>query len=156
MSTWAEQVDPTSGLTYYWNLVTGESSWTNPNGKRDGDFQDGPQAKRMNVGGFAPTPVLSGGGGHTKEVLQISTNNRGAIIGKGGTRINEIRNTSGANVKLEQEAVNGKCECTISGSASAVMKAKQMIQEITGDYSGGAAKTAMLLMLLGGPCMMGA
>lgn len=152
MSTWAEQVDPTSGLTYYWNLVTGESSWTNPNGKRDGDFQDGPQAKRMNVGGFAPTPVLSGGGGgHMKEILHISTNNRGAIIGKGGTRINEIRNTSGANVKLEQEAVNGKCECTISGSASAVMKAKQMIQEITGDYSGGTTEDSYAFDTTGRP-----
>jgi len=78
---------------------------------------------------------MMAGGGQTKEILQISTSNRGAIIGKGGSRINEIRNTSGANVKLEQEAVNGKCECVITGRADAVEKAKQMIQEITGDYS---------------------
>jgi len=49
---WTEQVNPENGGTYYWNQVTGESTWTRP-----ADYN--PPA----AGGGAPRPAGGGGGG---------------------------------------------------------------------------------------------
>jgi len=49
---WTEQVNPENGGTYYWNQVTGESTWTRP-----ADYN--PSA----AGGGAPRPAGGGGGG---------------------------------------------------------------------------------------------
>ena len=51
-SQWTEQVSPENGGTYYWNQVTGESTWTRP-----ADYN--PPA----AGGGAPRPAGGGGGG---------------------------------------------------------------------------------------------
>lgn len=54
----------------------------------------------------------------------------GAVIGKAGAQLKEIRETSGARIQLARDEAEGQRPCQISGTLPQVMQAQQMIHEV--------------------------
>lgn len=79
------------------------------------------------AGGAAAAPA--GGPTVTQQIL-VPKDMAGAIIGKGGTKINEIRTRSGAQVKIDdpQPGANERL-VTITGTVQANQAALYMIYE---------------------------
>ncbi|KAJ3330756.1 hypothetical protein HDU76_004929 [Blyttiomyces sp. JEL0837] len=91
-------------------------------------------------GGHIPRPPMLGGPGPTPmaplgavQMQQIFIPNEmvGAIIGKNGTKINEIRNASGCNIKIGEAPTDGSTErlVTITGSPEANQMALYMLYQ---------------------------
>ena len=85
-----------------------------------------------------------GGGGSTE--FMVPTDQVGRIIGKGGSRISEIKYESGANINVSRESNNGETQVSVTGSEECRQKAQQMIMDIVnragqggggGGYGGG-------------------
>merc|ERR1719182_316669 len=79
-----------------------------------------------------PTGGYAGGGaaGETHQVIAVDNNMVGALIGKGGSVIRNIRQTSGTTVKISQSGESSdpsKRIVTIWGGNDAVLCAQQMI-----------------------------
>jgi len=55
----------------------------------------------------------------------------GAVIGKQGSGLKQIRETSGARVQLAQEELEGQRPCSISGSLEGVLQAEKLIHELS-------------------------
>jgi len=85
-------------------------------------------------GGFG-----GGGGGGESETMQVESRNVGRIIGRGGSKIRELQDDSGAKIQVaREEGENGMKSVEISGSYEAVQAAKQMIQDcLNADFGGG-------------------
>lgn len=66
----------------------------------------------------------------------------GRIIGKGGSKIRELQDESGARIKVfSDRAANGMTPIELSGSDDAQMYAKQLIEQLcTQDYQGGGGR----------------
>jgi len=108
----------------------GGSSFGNGNsGNGDGimglmkDFTDDPQ------GGLF-------GGAQTTQV-SIPKELAGAIIGKGGSRIRQIRHEAGANITID-EAQQGSNDriITITGNNEQIQNAQFLLQQSVKEYSG--------------------
>jgi len=54
----------------------------------------------------------------------------GAVIGKAGANLKEIRETSGARIQIAREEAEGQRPCQISGTFQQVMQAQQMIHDV--------------------------
>jgi len=80
-----------------------------------------------------------GGGGGESETMQVESRNVGRIIGRGGSKIRELQDDSGAKIQVaREEGENGMKSVEISGSYDAVQHAKQMITEcLNADFGGG-------------------
>ena len=52
----------------------------------------------------------------------------GAIIGKGGSRLNHIRHESMANIRLDSDMHSAERTITISGAAEEVENAKELLR----------------------------
>merc|ERR1719221_2341800 len=68
--------------------------------------------------------------GEVTVVLFVRKEDAGAVIGKQGSSLKEVRETSGAKIQLAREEVEGLRPCQISGSFQNVAKAQQMIYEL--------------------------
>jgi len=66
--------------------------------------------------------------GRVSETLSFPVNAIGGIIGARGAKIGEVRQHSGAHIKLEK--LEDKCLVAISGNAEQVQKAKEMVTEL--------------------------
>ncbi|XP_039282349.1 ATP-dependent RNA helicase dbp2 [Nilaparvata lugens] len=91
-------------------------------------------------GGFGGDRGQGGGGGGfgsegDATVLQVPSNCVGKIIGKGGSRIRDLEADSGASIKVNSNDSGPTADVTLRGSAEAVARAKEMIEEITSSQS---------------------
>lgn len=64
-----------------------------------------------------------------QQQFAITANQKGALIGRGGQTINQIRADSGADVKVTHEEGEANALITIRGSSSQVQVAEALIQE---------------------------
>lgn len=64
-------------------------------------------------------------------VYMVRREAAGAVIGKQGSGLKQIRETSGARVQLAQEEMEGQRPCSISGSFEGVMQAEKLIFELS-------------------------
>jgi len=80
-----------------------------------------------------------GGGGGESETMQVESRNVGRIIGRGGSKIRELQDDSGAKIQVaREEDESGMKSVEISGSYDEVQAAKQMIQDcLNADFGGG-------------------
>jgi rRNA processing protein Krr1/Pno1 len=78
---------------------------------------------------------MGGGGGGAEEVMDIEKQHVGRIIGKAGGTIRGLQQTTGANISIDQNVLEGyPCKVTISGNPEAVASAKaQVLQLISGE-----------------------
>jgi len=99
----------------------------------------GGTASNSNGGGFGG--MASGGddGPRDDEDIWIPEDKCGRVIGRGGSKIQEIQDESGANVKVHgrETAEDGKVMVTLSGSEGQRAKAKEIIERCTADRGGG-------------------
>jgi len=84
------------------------------------------------------------GGGNRRdtdlsEALEYEEDTFGAIVGKGGAVIHQIRRESGAHVSVDK--VLGKCQVQITGNLQQVERAKNLIWENTTGHSWQGDKT---------------
>lgn len=54
----------------------------------------------------------------------------GAVVGRQGASLTEIREQSGAKIKLEKEEVNGHRPCALAGTLASVVAAEKMVFDI--------------------------
>ncbi|KAF8774859.1 probable ATP-dependent RNA helicase DDX43 [Argiope bruennichi] len=67
--------------------------------------------------------------------IQIDSNFVGRVIGRGGSKIQELQTESGAHIKILQDSdVEGSTSVRLTGSPEAREKAKTMIEELTTDF----------------------
>ena len=80
-----------------------------------------------------------GGGGGACENMSIEPRMVGRIIGKGGSKIRELQDDSGARINVsKEEDENGMKNVEITGSDDQVQHAKQMIEDcLSSDYGRG-------------------
>jgi len=92
-----------------------------------------PQLGQMGVGqmGGAPMPQIN-------SRITVSPLVIGSVIGKGGSNIQQIRNMTGAKVKVHEKQ-HGEEERVIemTGSADQVTQAQQLVQAFIANGSGG-------------------
>ncbi|KAG8190964.1 hypothetical protein JTE90_010826 [Oedothorax gibbosus] len=65
--------------------------------------------------------------------IQIASSNVGKVIGRGGSKIKELQNDSGARISIDRESFDGYTSVKLTGSAEACEKAKALIEELTAD-----------------------
>ena len=77
-------------------------------------------------------------GPSTEEDIWIPEDKCGRVIGSRGSKIQEIQDSSGANVKVHgrETAEGGKVKVTIGGTPSQIENAKTQIQSLTKDRDG--------------------
>lgn len=90
-----------------------------------------------NGGGFGG--MAGDDGPKEDEDIWIPEDKCGRVIGRGGSKIQEIQDESGANVKVHgrETAEDGKVMVTLSGSAGQRAKAKEIIERCTADRGSG-------------------
>ncbi|XP_054716516.1 probable ATP-dependent RNA helicase DDX43 [Uloborus diversus] len=67
--------------------------------------------------------------------LQVDSVHVGKIIGRGGSKIKELQEESGARIKVIQEDRSASTACVrLFGASEACEKAKQLIEELTSDF----------------------
>jgi len=89
-------------------------------------------------GGFGGGGYGGGRGGGESEVMQVESRNVGRIIGRGGSKIRELQDDSGAKIQVAREEDEyGMKSVEISGSAEEVEAAKRMITQcLAADFGG--------------------
>ena len=75
-------------------------------------------------------PRVSSNTSDSVEVFRVAENSVGRIIGKSGCTINQIRDDTGVNIDISKDSVGYDKEVTLTGSASAIAKAKDMISDL--------------------------
>jgi len=92
-----------------------------------------------NGGGFGSMASSGDDGPREEEDIWIPEDKCGRVIGRGGSKIQEIQDESGANVKVHgrETAEDGKVKVTLSGSAGQRAKAKEIIERCTADRGSG-------------------
>lgn len=78
-------------------------------------------------------------GPSSEEDIWIPEDKCGRVIGRGGSKISEIQDDTGCNVKVHgrETAEDGKVMVTLTGSDSQRSKAKGIIEGLTADRGGG-------------------
>ena len=67
--------------------------------------------------------------------LRVPEDHIGAIIGKGGKRINEVRQLSGSRVKIERDDNSGVRRITLGGEKQKIVMATYLINQAISAYS---------------------
>ncbi|KHN72692.1 Heterogeneous nuclear ribonucleoprotein K [Toxocara canis] len=89
-----------------------------------------PYGGRGGVGvGVSPYPPAPFGGPMQTTQVTIPNELGGTIIGKGGERINRIREESGAHIVVEPQQPNTERIITISGSHAQIQTAQYLLQQ---------------------------
>ncbi|XP_052777859.1 probable ATP-dependent RNA helicase DDX43 [Mya arenaria] len=84
------------------------------------------------------TRVFERSSGNEKS-LSVESQYVGRIIGKGGSKIRELQDESGAKINVVRDSdSNGYTTVTLAGPADAVKKAEEMIEELTSGDRGGS------------------
>lgn len=82
-----------------------------------------------------------GGGQQGSTQVQVPQNKVGRVIGKGGSKIREIQEMSGAGVKIlkDQMSSDGMVACELTGTEDCMCEAKRLIDECCQDsgFGGG-------------------
>lgn len=96
-------------------------------------------------GGFGGFGGMAGGGDdgpQEDEDIWIPEDKCGRVIGRGGSKINEIQSDTGANVKVHDRdsAQDGKIMVTLTGSEGQRSKARKIIEELTAGGGGGGGR----------------
>uniref|UniRef100_A0A1I7XW88 KH domain-containing protein n=1 Tax=Heterorhabditis bacteriophora TaxID=37862 RepID=A0A1I7XW88_HETBA len=146
------------------------------------DDSDQNPAKRANIqGGMDGSGLVQMGGGlgtapfmqgmqpgmgnpaeNVVEVISVPENTVGLVIGRGGSEIQNIQNTTGCRVQMspESEPGSGVRQCTLQGNKMSVDRAKQMISEVIsragqrqaggqqGGFTGGDGRSITFEMLI--------
>ncbi|XP_038593845.1 probable ATP-dependent RNA helicase DDX43 isoform X1 [Micropterus salmoides] len=89
-------------------------------------------------GGGRPFPRSTGGRSFGDEksppvTLTVENSSVGRVIGRGGAKIRELEESTGARIKINKGDYEG--EVVIFGSAAAQQKAKEMIEELVADVN---------------------
>jgi rRNA processing protein Krr1/Pno1 len=79
-----------------------------------GYMQQPQNVSQMMSGGVSMQPVTGAAGGNSQQVIEVTKNLVGKIIGKGGETINLIQKKSGARVQIDQNVQ--PCKVIVSGS----------------------------------------
>lgn len=88
---------------------------------------------QWNQGGAGAAP----GGEQTSTQVTIPKDLAGSIIGKGGERIRQIRQRSGANIKIDDPLPGSNDRIiTIGGNQSQINFAQFLLQQSVRQYSG--------------------
>jgi len=67
--------------------------------------------------------------------LRVPDKHIGAIMGRGGKRINEVRMTSGCKIKIEREDGSGIRRITLTGDAQKIIMATYLINQTISSFS---------------------
>ena len=87
-----------------------------------------PQMPQMGMGG-GMGGMGGGGGGATSATLKVSVASIGSVIGKGGCNISQVRQQTGARVKVHEFTPGAPDRSVeITGTAEQVAAAQQMVQ----------------------------
>ena len=90
-------------------------------------------------GGFGGMAGGGDDGPQEDEDIWIPEDKCGRVIGRGGSKINEIQSDTGANVKVHDRdsAQDGKVMVTLTGTEGQRSQARKIIEELTSGGSGG-------------------
>ncbi|XP_071152368.1 uncharacterized protein [Mytilus edulis] len=96
-------------------------------------------------GGFGSGGDSNRGFGRSKDsgqsdssTLRVDSSKIGRVIGKGGSKIRELQDETGATINISKDDDgSGQKEIQLEGSPDAIAKAKEMINELTQDDGGG-------------------
>ncbi|MFH4973411.1 hypothetical protein AB6A40_000120 [Gnathostoma spinigerum] len=86
-------------------------------------------SSRRSIGGATPFPPPYSGGPLQTTQVTIPNELGGTIIGKGGERINRIREDSGAHIVVEPQRANDERIITISGTQAQIQAAQYLLQQ---------------------------
>ena len=102
-----------------------------PDYRRDGMYQSGASGRCSDRFGQQNESLDSGGDGAPYD-MKISSRQVGLVIGKGGSRIRELQEASGAriNVKKNDVDASGMVLVTLDGDVDSRSNAKRMIDEL--------------------------
>jgi len=80
-----------------------------------------------------------GGGGGESEVMMVDSRSVGRIIGRGGSKIRDLQDESGAKIQVARDDDgSGQKSVEISGSADEIACARRLIDDcLNSDYGGG-------------------
>ena len=70
------------------------------------------------------------------ETLEFPKSAMGLLIGKGGAKVKEIREESGANVDISADDAQNKCIVKISGLKLQTDKAKKIVEDLNNNVGG--------------------
>ncbi|XP_060557473.1 probable ATP-dependent RNA helicase DDX43 [Ruditapes philippinarum] len=74
--------------------------------------------------------------------MKVPSTSVGKIIGKGGSKIRELQDEAGANIKVQRDSDSyGETIVELSGSADAISKAKDLINELLSDSDGRGSRS---------------
>ncbi|XP_059153330.1 uncharacterized protein LOC131939123 [Physella acuta] len=83
------------------------------------------------------------GGGVSSTTMMVESSNVGKIIGRGGSKIRDLKQDSNARIKISRdEDEDGMKSVEISGTTEEIENAKRLIEECLsgGDYNGGGGR----------------
>ncbi|XP_015607166.1 probable ATP-dependent RNA helicase DDX43 [Cephus cinctus] len=110
-----------------------EGSWRNRDQRNNNDNRQGGRNYDGNQNSF---------NGHQSDrtqglVIQVDTSKLGRIIGKGGTKIRELQEQTGARINIDKSGGNEETNVTLVGSEEAQQRAKEEIEKILKDRNRG-------------------
>ncbi|XP_072023533.1 far upstream element-binding protein 3-like [Amphiura filiformis] len=127
-----ELINPTDNGDFGGGGGGGGGSWGNNQSGEQSGFGGGGGfggGSRGGGGGFGGSS-RGGGEGEAKLTINVESRRVGKIIGRGGSKIRELQDESGANVQVSRDRDVDEIPVDITGSAEAVERCRQMIEEI--------------------------
>ncbi|XP_048256269.1 probable ATP-dependent RNA helicase DDX43 isoform X4 [Haliotis rufescens] len=104
--------------------------------RRDGGFDDNRNRSDSSNWRSQNSDGVSSSENDTTK-MYVEENCVGRIIGRGGSKIRELQDSSGANIKVNRnETEGGKVLVVVKGSADARTQAEDMIKELTESFNG--------------------
>ena len=143
---WKQMVDDESGYPYWYNTVTGDSTWDKPPGAKEvnpgtalanpgtalANGYGGGTASAAGAAAAARVTAATPTGGADGEVMQLVPSAlAGRLIGKGGSGIRELRDVSRASIRILSDCEPGteQRKLTVSGTPEAIQMALSMIAQ---------------------------
>lgn len=119
--------------------------------RRQGNWNDDSQRGSQSRGSGRRDDNGGGGGGfrggnrrfqndEPSTLIKVPSRFVGRIIGRGGSKINELQSESGARINVTKDVDGDQTVIRLSGSSDAVAKAEDLIRDLTVDRNqyGGA------------------
>ncbi|KAK5908786.1 hypothetical protein CgunFtcFv8_016814 [Champsocephalus gunnari] len=139
---WKPYRDDSQKQSVYFGVRNGTRSAASRDWQADRGDQESEYRSRRGGGEGRPFPRSSGGPGRgtfgdeksdSSQPVTFAVENGlvGRIIGKGGAKIRELEESTGARIKVNKGDYEG--EVVLMGSSEAQQKAKEMIEELVSD-----------------------